>query len=633
MTAGEIELQSATLGWHQKIQIRGLKMRGRKGTSDAAPLLELALVNSTGTLWQLAMRMTRAVVNCEFDIHEEDFKLLRHLEEMGILSKAPTTPTSTRAEPQPGQGSKPPFPAAGGVRGEETEAMEETESVASSTPATRSPNKHAAPTSPNKVSAGAAAGSVLGSMKQLVGYGVCGGGGLGGVDTKAMEERESVADTASSSSSSSAMRSPNKASAVAAAAVLVLHAAACRIWGMWGWGIREGGHQGYRGDRESVADTASSSSSATRSPNKVMTMLSKADSTMDFTADLHLPGDVHIYVSEGKLLVPSEMRDMVGPHLHVSAALGEAELKEWADQVGEDVSWAEQTENVAGPSASVSLGQLSPTALSLERRRGHEAEHMKAGMRIWHDMRQDLTFLHQPAQARLGFTPQFSKFGLVTANPILANVADLRSGQGHVMMNFIPDGMQLPYTKATFQISPMALTLRGSDALGLSSSSLQSAKIEASISQMDVEVIKGGSVKTKRVDMTLGRPSSRSSLSLSLWGSMDPQTDSIDMVIALSPSALSQLGITDLPEDYLLQYYSSLHHCVAKQVLHQLCTAAFWHPWFSAPVYYNVRPPVYYTFCTLCTNRVLPTVYTLSAHWFTEVLHPCTKGVRTTVYY
>ncbi|KAG2444488.1 hypothetical protein HXX76_001238 [Chlamydomonas incerta] len=275
-----------------------------------------------------------------------------------------------------------------------------------------------------------------------------------------------------------------------------------------------------------------------RPPGGLVEVLGRINSKMDLSADVRL-GRLNLVVADAMLLVPEEVRQILGPSVHITGAIGEQCLKEWAEEVGEDVGWAlgaassptssRAAGGAAALGASVSLAgpegvAVRPPADVLRRPRDYKpgvmqvnSAHLAGEMRLWDGP--DHTLLHQPATARLDLTPALTRLGLAAANPLLDSVVTVQGGAGggggaggRLSASFNPDGGRLPYQAATVEMAPVTL------ALGPASNLLQllsdlglrglgrggGASSSVSLSRMSVHFTRGGELRTERVDMRLG---------------------------------------------------------------------------------------------------------------------------------
>ncbi|GIL73696.1 hypothetical protein Vretimale_5407 [Volvox reticuliferus] len=340
---------------------------------------------------------------------------------------------------------------------------------------------------------------------------------------------------------------------------------------------------------------------------KLIEALGRVNSKMEMNADLRI-GRMNLVVTDGLLLVPEEVRQILGPGLHVSGAIGDQELRQWAEEVGEDISWAARSAassiGVEGGAAAISGGQVPPPPLpppaEVVQRPGQykpgllqvHSDHLSGEMRIWDAA--DHSLLHQPATASLDLTPALSRLALGATNPVLGNVVEVRGG-GRLRGTFNADGGRLPYQAATVEMEPVSLELGASAMalkllgdLGLPDRALAAASSAATapvttttatprspadgtdaidadragplraveVSRMRVHFHRNGQVRTERVDMRLGGGGNGGGgVHLVTWGSANLQRDELDFTLGVSPAPLlAALGLTAeaLPSEYLL---------------------------------------------------------------------------------
>eukprot|EP00198_Chlamydomonas_reinhardtii_P000166 XP_001689501.1 hypothetical protein CHLREDRAFT_195861 [Chlamydomonas reinhardtii] len=278
-------------------------------------------------------------------------------------------------------------------------------------------------------------------------------------------------------------------------------------------------------------------------PGGLVEVLARINSKMDLSADVRL-GRMNLVVADAMLLVPEEIRQILGPSVHITGAIGEECLREWAEEVGEDVGWAlgaaaSPTSSRAAGGTAAAVASVSPAgpeavavrppAEVLRRPRDYKpgvmqvnSAHLVGEMRLWDGPYH--TLLHQPATASLDLTPALTRLGLAAANPLLDSVVTVQgaaggggggaagAGGGRLSASFSPDGGRLPYQAATVEMAPVTLELgpasnllqllsdlglRGLGRGGGASSSL-------SLSRMSVHFTRGGELRTQRVDMRLG---------------------------------------------------------------------------------------------------------------------------------
>jgi hypothetical protein len=72
-------------------------------------------------------------------------------------------------------------------------------------------------------------------------------------------------------------------------------------------------------------------------------------------------------------------RDMLGPHVHVTAAVGEAELRQWAEEVGVDVGWARGGGGPGGAGLEPGVVQVRRACGATQRVEGFRVLHKFGG--------------------------------------------------------------------------------------------------------------------------------------------------------------------------------------------------------------------------------------------------------------
>ncbi|KXZ42644.1 hypothetical protein GPECTOR_128g547 [Gonium pectorale] len=336
-----------------------------------------------------------------------------------------------------------------------------------------------------------------------------------------------------------------------------------------------------------------------KQPGGMAAVLARINSKMDFNADVRL-GRAAVVVADGMLLVPVEIREALGPSLHVTGALGARQLAEWGGEVGEDVSWATgAAASAASAEALLTAAAATPavTAPPADVLRGPadyrpgvvqiHSQHLAAEMRLWQHAGGGASLLHQPATARLELTPALSKLGFGSANPVLGDAVEARGGQ-RLQLSFLPEGGRLPYTAATVEMAPIDLSLGATSLLTATLAELGLPRLSAaaaaagppadgaggagggglpvSVSRMVVRFWRDGELRTERVDMRLGGGGGggggggsdgggSDGVGLAVWGAADLLEDRLDFTLGVDPEPLlGRLGLSaeGLPEGYLL---------------------------------------------------------------------------------
>ncbi|GAX79147.1 hypothetical protein CEUSTIGMA_g6587.t1 [Chlamydomonas eustigma] len=325
----------------------------------------------------------------------------------------------------------------------------------------------------------------------------------------------------------------------------------------------------------------------------VIEMLSKADSSMGMSMDVRFGPQLQLLVPEAKLLVPSEVRDVVGDHLHISGALGWSALTDWAAGVGEDTEWTgrggqagENSEQTHGHAID-NQGLTTPPRSIPSSAQGYEpgileahSDHVTASMRFWsHAPGSGSVLLHGPATLHMEFTPALSRLGLTAINPLLNSAIAVRTaqplssgldqsegvaatqplsvdGSPNIEVQMFPEGMKLPYTGGIAVIAPMTFTLAEGSLLssvlqGFDLNSMQkrpnSKMLDVRVSAMQIKhVLEGPNIITNKVDMSVG------GVDLCIWGTHHLASAKIEMVIGMPACTLARLGLKELPHNYVL---------------------------------------------------------------------------------
>ncbi|GFR50831.1 hypothetical protein Agub_g13104 [Astrephomene gubernaculifera] len=338
--------------------------------------------------------------------------------------------------------------------------------------------------------------------------------------------------------------------------------------------------------------------------SRLVQALARVNSKMGFNADVRL-GGVNLVVADGMLLVAEEVRQIMGPAVHVTGAFGEKELREWASELGLDVQWA-VIKPAAASAYSASAADLRPPPAVMQRPAAYRpgmmqvhSEHFTGEVRLW--QAEDHSLLHQPATAQLDLTPALSRLGLGSANPLLGDVAQVGGGE-RLQVAFSPEGGRLPYQAATVEMAPTTLLLGPSSIaagllgeLGLhglspataiaaagaiaaakgaagregaaaaAAASSSPASLQAEVSRMRVHFRRDAELRTERVDMRIGAAagaagaasssgsdndnsnnnnSGSGGVRVALWGSADLQKDQLDFTLGVAPGPLlERLGL------------------------------------------------------------------------------------------
>eukprot|EP00879_Flechtneria_rotunda_P017118 GHRR01017926.1.p1 GENE.GHRR01017926.1~~GHRR01017926.1.p1 ORF type:complete len:450 (+),score=189.71 GHRR01017926.1:171-1520(+) len=198
--------------------------------------------------------------------------------------------------------------------------------------------------------------------------------------------------------------------------------------------------------------------------------------------------------------------------------------------------------------------------------------------------------LQQPAKATWGFSPELARLTLSQFNPLLEGVV-LVEGNHTLHSSYAPAGGQLPAQSGKLYISPMKVvvaqgqllkqvytllnTVQGtgfkkpswlpinlsniklpssSSTTGSSDNSCSSSGSKSGVEvwsgPLHVTLLSPGVYRTERVDMIVG--SQQNGIRVALWGRVDTNAYTVDMIIGLPAITLSQAGIKNLPDSYML---------------------------------------------------------------------------------
>ncbi|KAA6418785.1 MAG: hypothetical protein FRX49_11273 [Trebouxia sp. A1-2] len=277
-------------------------------------------------------------------------------------------------------------------------------------------------------------------------------------------------------------------------------------------------------------------------------VLQVESSPLQFTAE-GLLLNAHIYVSDGVLQVPDELRQVIGKDFHASAIVGGDNLNSDGADFGIETGWAQTEHQPKGTAHSGHL--LEPTAVAFN------SQHVQAQLSGWRTKTGML--LREPATAAVDYTPALAKYGLQRISPLMSNVVAVQEG-GKVEMRWTPEHMALPAERSTLQIQPMKLVVGRGDfvskivnLLGLKDSSLSKSSLQAWTSTIAVDVYPGGPIQTQRLDILLGIGHGHTGVHLCMWGSMDPTQDSaLDMTLGFPADTLTWAGLKGVPQDGML---------------------------------------------------------------------------------
>jgi hypothetical protein len=146
--------------------------------------------------------------------------------------------------------------------------------------------------------------------------------------------------------------------------------------------------------------------------------MAAADAAAGFSLELHAElaegRRLQAVVSGGKLLVPREVREAVGRHVHGTIALGAEDVRQLAEEGGEDSAWvgphgahaphgggSVDDDDDAPSEAAAASGRRQPLALQID------SERLMVGARGWAGGGR--FELQRPLEARADLTPEFAR--------------------------------------------------------------------------------------------------------------------------------------------------------------------------------------------------------------------------------
>ncbi|KAL3146757.1 hypothetical protein ABBQ38_014741 [Trebouxia sp. C0009 RCD-2024] len=301
--------------------------------------------------------------------------------------------------------------------------------------------------------------------------------------------------------------------------------------------------QGTAQATQSTVETGDTVLAAATSRSHAKKQLLVESSPLRFTAEGQLLS-AHVYISDGVLQVPDELRQVVGDDFHVSAIVGAQNMETYSEDFGIDAGWVQSQDG-----SHSKRGDATAVVFN--------SPHVTAQLRGWRTGSGLL--LSEPATASVDYTPALAKYGLQRISPLLSNVVAVQEG-GKVQMSFSPEGMALPAEKTSVHIEPMKLVVGQGDfvskivnLLGLKDSSLSKSSLQAWTSTIAVDVYPEGPVHTQRLDILVGTGHGQKGVHLCMWGSVEPANDSaLNMTLGFPADTLKWAGLQGVPEDGML---------------------------------------------------------------------------------
>lgn len=252
----------------------------------------------------------------------------------------------------------------------------------------------------------------------------------------------------------------------------------------------------------------------------------------------------HIFITDGSLLAPTEMGQLLGKRAHVEILQGAAAMKEGTEEMGvlddESLQWTREAPT-SEPPWGAGVAQ-TPIAIRLD------AQHVSFILEGWKTSKQ-YTFLRQPVESTAELTPALAQTVLSRFNPLFKDIVGLRGGTKVQGKAWPADGIW-PSTAINIRMEPIRVALaQGSalrqalDVLAATSAKFKAphgAAVEASLSPLVAQIdLDQRKVHAQRVDIQFGR-----SLRLVSWGKAHLEGDGpLEMTVAIPTSTLSAAGL------------------------------------------------------------------------------------------
>eukprot|EP00884_Botryococcus_braunii_P008667 jgi/Botrbrau1/17801/Bobra.0127s0050.1 len=260
---------------------------------------------------------------------------------------------------------------------------------------------------------------------------------------------------------------------------------------------------------------------------------------------------------DGQMITPDIMRQCLGEHMSVKGAIGSASIE---DNMGnldlENVDWLARDN---WPAVSRKTGRpMLPVVFKME------ASHMGTILEGWRTTTGLL--LRQPMRLRLDFTPALVKYFLSKMAPVLAGCVRLEEDD-MVEVQLAPLSLHLPASRYEVQVKPLRLSLAGNPLVTAVLNFLTSFRdkdrapggaLEAWTSRMDAQILRSGTLLTRRMDIMISRSFAVSAgpIHLAMWGRAAVQNDEgLDMTLAIFQDTMALVGIKDLPDDFVLRIH------------------------------------------------------------------------------
>ncbi|GAB4816398.1 hypothetical protein N2152v2_003444 [Parachlorella kessleri] len=324
------------------------------------------------------------------------------------------------------------------------------------------------------------------------------------------------------------------------------------------------------------------SSEALATPPPISPSFLEAQSPVAFTGELRSQA-LHVYLADGTLIVPQEIRELLGRHIHVEVLQGAAAIQEAA---ADSAAAAAEVEAAAQPSdggqaavlGALDTGDLGAVSFAdaswaarlpeqLPKGTGKplapvafrvDSELMQLNVEGWQTSR-GYTLVRGPATASMEFTPALSKYLLGRLNPLLSNIVSLR-GQRAVAASLLPHGALWPSSGVDLRLEPLSVVVEQGEVLtdALAAARLGDSRLarvgtlEAQISPLEAQIdASSGSVETRRLDLWLATKGS-SKFHLATWGRANlRESGTVDVTLCIAGDTLEQLlGLEGLPDGF-----------------------------------------------------------------------------------
>ncbi|KAL4853484.1 Histone H1-II [Chlorella vulgaris] len=282
--------------------------------------------------------------------------------------------------------------------------------------------------------------------------------------------------------------------------------------------------------------------------------LQHVSGTVALSGELRLEG-ASIYLSEGALLVPAELRELLGAHVHFEVLRGLASIEEAAAEeqpAGEAAAAASAAAAGGGGGGGGKGGAGMPqTPVSLRL----DSPTMQFRMQGWQTAR-GFTYLHRPVEASMLFTPALGRYIFAYLHPALGGAVGLK-GSTRVQAKLMPHDGLWPTNQATLRAEPLSVDLGESPVLRQSAGVLAmaagrlklSGSLRAELSPLQATLSSDGRLVAERLDIRIGISPWKQGLHLVSWGtaSLRPPQE-LDATVCIPGDALAALGLATLAE-------------------------------------------------------------------------------------